>query len=321
MLVVDADSLVQDDAVANLKAWLKPGDVLVLNNTKVMNARLFAKRGEARIELLLHQHQGGTAWKAFAKPAKKLKAGDLLELDGGHSISVLEKLPDGQVLLDVGMPFAELNVYLDKYGHVPLPPYIQKERGDNEEDKTRYQTVYSDDAKKQSVAAPTAGLHFTKELLKELEEYGVEIHYVTLHVGAGTFLPVKVDDTDKHLMHSEYWEVPDLVADSINQAKSEGRRVVAVGTTSMRTLEGASKEGKLSAGSGSTNIFITPGYKFQMVDVLLTNFHLPKSTLFMLVSAFCGLEVMQAAYKHAIDQEYRFYSYGDACLLFRAINQ
>ena len=316
MLVVKPSAQLDDSHVASFKDHLNPGDVLVLNNTKVMQARLFGRRGEAKVELLLHQQEFGTHWKAFAKPAKKLRVGDEVTLDGGHCICVIEKLDDGQVLLDMQLPFAELVEYLDAHGHVPLPPYIQKHRADKAVDRQRYQTVFSDDAKKRSVAAPTAGLHFTDALLAEIKAKGVEMVYVTLHVGAGTFLPVKAEDTDAHIMHSEQWEITEHAAASINQAKTEGRRVVAVGTTSLRTLEGAAVDGMLAAGHGSTDIFITPGYQFQLVDVLFTNFHLPKSTLFMLVSAFSGLETMQQAYEHAKSKQYRFYSYGDACLLY-----
>lgn len=317
MLVVQGDGGIQDDWIASLPSWLKSGDVLVLNDTKVMQARIFGKRGEGKVEFLLHQQVGDTSWKAFVKPAKRLKVGHEVVLDGNHQARVLEKCDDGQVLLDMRLPFAELTTYLDQHGHVPLPPYIQKHRADEEGDKSRYQTVFSDDEKKRSVAAPTAGLHFTPELLAKLAAHGVEVVHVTLHVGAGTFLPVKSEDTTTHVMHSEQWQIDAEAASTINQAKQEGRRIVAVGTTSLRTLEGGAQQGKLEAGSGSTDIFITPGYRFQMVDALLTNFHLPKSTLFMLVSAFSGLDTMQQAYQHAIRQEYRFYSYGDACLLHR----
>lgn len=339
MLVVDSSGAIDDKLVVDLGCYLGAGDVLVVNNTKVMPARLFGRRGDAKIELLLHQQvdgtHDGTQWKAFAKPAKKLKVGDTIILDAPATdaapgaggiippcvVQVLDKLDDGQVLLDMQLPFAELMVCLDTHGHMPLPPYIQKHRGSKavtgEDDKCRYQTVFSDEGKKRSVAAPTAGLHFTDELLKQLISMGVEVAQVTLHVGAGTFLPVKADNTDEHTMHSEQWEISPQAAKAINAAKADGRRVIAVGTTSLRTLEGAASLGMLTAGSGSTDIFITPGYKFQMVDVLLTNFHLPKSTLFMLVSAFSGLDTMQTAYEHAKTQEYRFYSYGDACLLHR----
>lgn len=321
MLVVDEQGAASDHYVRNVAAYLKAGDVLVLNDAKVMNARLFGKRGEGRVELLIHQHQEGAAthWLAFAKPAKRLKPGDEITLEGEHVIEVLDKREDGQLLLDMRLEFAELVHYLEQHGHVPLPPYIQKHRGDQAEDKSRYQTIFANDQKQRSVAAPTAGLHFTDALLAELEGKGVAIVHITLHVGAGTFLPVKVDDTDDHIMHSEYWEVSEMAAATINQAKQAGGRVVAVGTTSLRTLESAAENGAVKAGHSATDLFITPGYQFKLVDVLLTNFHLPKSTLFMLVSAFSGTDVMKAAYAHAMEQDYRFYSYGDACLLHRHI--
>ncbi|MDX2112316.1 MAG: tRNA preQ1(34) S-adenosylmethionine ribosyltransferase-isomerase QueA [Alphaproteobacteria bacterium] len=305
----------QDAIVSELPDFLKPGDVMVFNNTKVIPARLFAQRGEAKIELLLHKQCTGQAagvWQCFAKPAKKLRPGDSLTIAPDFTAQVLEKQGDGQVVIALGENWREK---LERYGHVPLPPYI--ERGDGAADKQDYQTVYA--KHEGSVAAPTAGLHFTPRLLSAIDAVGARRVEVTLHVGGGTFLPVKAEDTKDHTMHSEWAQVSAQAASAINEARARGGRVIAVGTTSMRTLESAAaQDGTLKAYDAETNIFITPGYRFKIVDMLLTNFHLPKSTLFMLVSAFSGRERMLAAYQHAIMQRYRFYSYGDACLLYRA---
>lgn len=306
LLVMDGE--LQDKTIRDLPSFLKPGDVVVVNNTRVIPARLLGKRGEAKIEILLHKNRGD-AWQCFAKPAKKLKPGDVVSFAPDFSAKMIEKLPDGQVVIK----FVENDwrKKLEAHGHMPLPPYIA--RDDNAQDKTNYQTIYAKHAG--SVAAPTAGLHFTENLFKAIDAVGVKRAQVTLHVGGGTFLPVKAEDTKDHVMHSEWAEITQEAADAINQAK----RVIAVGTTSLRTLETAADEnGNIKPFSGETNIFITPGYQFKCVDMLLTNFHLPKSTLFMLVAAFSGLERMKAAYQHAIDEHYRFYSYGDACLLYKA---
>lgn len=317
-----------DRAVRDVPDLLRAGDVLVLNQSKVIPARLFATlnplpsgkgQGEGiRVEVLLHQpvRAGSAVWHAFARPARKLKTGMRLHFADDFSGVVEGRTPDGQVIVNFACDAAVLFEKLHIHGHMPLPPYIA--RGEDAADKTRYQTVFAKD--EGSVAAPTAGLHFTDDLLKKIRVRGVQITYVTLHVGAGTFQPVKVDDTNQHVMHREWFEVSAQAAATINAARAAGGRVVAVGTTSMRTLESAaSEDGSLRACSGDTDIFITPGYQFKLVDVLMTNFHLPKSTLFMLVSAFCGLEKMQAAYAHAIAQRYRFYSYGDACWLERSV--
>jgi S-adenosylmethionine:tRNA ribosyltransferase-isomerase len=308
MLVVGESFL--DDRIASLPSFLKHGDVLVFNDTKVLPARLMGKRGDANIEILLHKKQQG-AWLCFARPAKKLKPGDTVTFADDFSARVLEKRDDGQVSL----AFEEQGFHerLMRHGKMPLPPYIEKKRVADSGDIADYQTVYA--KHEGSVAAPTAGLHFTDALLKAVDAVGAKRAHVTLHVGGGTFLPVKAEDTKDHVMHSEWANISAETADLINNAT----RLIAVGTTSLRTLESAADDqGRVRAFSGETNIFITPGYEFKAVDVLLTNFHLPKSTLFMLVSAFSGLERMQAAYAHAIAQNYRFYSYGDACLLFKA---
>ncbi len=311
MLVVDG---LRDMGVRDLPSFLKPGDVMVFNDTKVIPARLFGKRGEASIEILLHKNIGESTWMCFARPAKKLKVADRVIFADDLSAEVMEKRDDGQVVLRFDQSGSVFHKKLAECGHMPLPPYI--ERADNSDDKERYQTIYA--KHEGSVAAPTAGLHFTPELLVAIDAIGVKRVHVTLHVGGGTFLPVKVEDTKDHVMHSEYAEISVEVAAAINAAKKGGGRVIAVGTTALRTLESAADEdGVLRPMQRETDIFITPGYRFRVVDILLTNFHLPRSTLFMLVSAFAGLERMQEAYRHAISGKYRFYSYGDACLLNR----
>ncbi|MCA1909892.1 MAG: tRNA preQ1(34) S-adenosylmethionine ribosyltransferase-isomerase QueA [Magnetospirillum sp.] len=305
-----------DDArVRDLPRFLRPGDILVSNDTRVIPARLFGKRGEAGIELTLHERTSLDSWKAFARPAKKLRPGDVVRFADDFSAEVAEKGEAGEVILRFDRGGDALMLALDAYGKLPLPPYIRKGEAD-ERDRDDYQTLFA--REKGAVAAPTAGLHFTPDLLAAIAAVGVTRATLTLHVGAGTFLPVKVDDTRDHRMHSERGVVTAQTADLVNRAKAAGGRVVAVGTTSLRLLESATGEdGLLRPFDGATDIFITPGYRFKLVDVLMTNFHLPKSTLFMLVSAFTGLERMQAAYAHAMGAGYRFYSYGDACLLER----
>lgn len=303
-----------DTTIRTFPEWLREGDVLVLNDTRVIPARLYALRGTARIEILLNRPLEGGRWMVFAKPGKKLKAGDTLTIADGFTATVEAK--DGY---DVTLRFSETGdaffSKLEQYGHMPLPPYIARE--DTDADKADYQTIFARNAG--AVAAPTAGLHFTPELLERIRARGVTITHVTLHVGAGTFLPVKADDVSDHKMHAEWCHLPAETAAAINTAKANGGRIVAVGTTSLRTLESAPwVEGHIQPFEGDTDIFITPGYRFKAVDVLLTNFHLPESTLLMLVSAFSGMERIRALYQHAIDNGYRFFSYGDACLLFRA---
>lgn len=317
MLVVKGQS--QDAMIADLPTFLKAGDVMVFNDTKVIPARLFGKRGEAKIEFLLHKRsstapEGVQQWTCFAKPAKKLKVNDRVIFADDFHAKILEKLPSGEVVLCFdNQDFWEK---LNHHGRMPLPPYIERQReSNNTDDSESYQTVYA--KHEGSVAAPTAGLHFSDALLAALDELGVIRVHVTLHVGGGTFLPVKVEDTKDHVMHSEYAMIDAQAAKQINEARAAGGRVLAVGTTSMRTLESATDDnGVVKPFAKETDIFITPGYRFKAVDILLTNFHLPRSTLFMLVSAFSGTAIMQAAYRHAIKQQYRFYSYGDACLLF-----
>jgi S-adenosylmethionine:tRNA ribosyltransferase-isomerase len=322
MLVVRQDEPMVDGHVRDLLTILRPGDVLVVNDTRVLPAELTGSRlrGElkAGVSFNLHKRVDAHSWKAFARPAKKLEVGDRLELgdDGSIIATVAEKGDAGEVTLRFELSGAELDEIIKAHGAMPLPPYIGLKRGLEERDKSDYQTVYAQ--KDGAVAAPTAGLHFTPELLDELQALGVTIERVTLHVGAGTFLPVKAQDTADHKMHAEWGELPADVVDRIFAAKAKGGRLVAVGTTSLRLLETASRDGELKPFTGDTDIFITPGYRFNAVDVLMTNFHLPRSTLFMLVSAFAGFEMMHAAYRHAIEDGYRFYSYGDSSLLFRA---
>jgi S-adenosylmethionine:tRNA ribosyltransferase-isomerase len=308
----------RDCIVRDLPALLNAGDVIVFNDSRVIPARLFADVGGKRIEILLHQAMGAASsnqWLAFARPAKKLKAGMQLHFAEDFSASVLGRTEDGQVQLAFDGDAATLFDKLRAHGHMPLPPYIA--RADTAADKQDYQTMYA--RADGSVAAPTAGLHFTPELMAALQAKGIHTAFVTLHVGAGTFQPVKVEDTDAHVMHHEHIEIGRGACDTINAARAAGGKVVAVGTTSLRILESvAAADGTLAPFVGETGIFITPGYRFKVVDRLMTNFHLPKSTLFMLVSAFAGLEKMQAAYAHAIDHAYRFYSYGDTSLLERA---
>lgn len=310
-----------DSHVHALPALLSAGDVLVFNNSKVIPARLFGKRGDASIEVLLHHDTTAHSvhaprqWTAFCKPAKKLKINDVIRFGEGFEAIVKGKRESGEVELSFAYDKATLTQSLITHGHMPLPPYIR--RADTDEDKARYQTIYAET--EGSVAAPTAGLHFTPQLMQALSTKGVHTAFVTLHVGAGTFQPVKVDDTNDHTMHAEWAEVTEETAAAINTIKARGGRVIAVGTTSLRILEtAADEEGALRPFRGDTRIFITPGYRFKLVDRLMTNFHLPRSTLFMLVSAFAGRERMQAAYRYAIDTGYRFYSYGDTSLLERA---
>ncbi len=312
-LLVVGDTL-EDRIVRELPALLRPKDVLVVNDTKVIPARLFARRGEAKIETLLHKRLAPGRWLAFTRPAKKLRTGDRLAV-GDATVLVAEKRENGEVMLDFQADDAEVMALLGQHGHVPLPPYIK--RVDTAEDAADYQTLFA--RNEGAIAAPTAGLHFTPDLKSALATRGVEILTLTLHVGAGTFLPVKAEDTDDHAMHAEWGEVTADVAERVNAARAAGGRLLAVGTTSVRLLESAAGEdGRLRPFTGDTDIFIIPGYRFKIVDLMLTNFHLPRSTLFMLVAAFAGLERMKAAYAHAIAERYRFYSYGDACLLKRA---
>jgi S-adenosylmethionine:tRNA ribosyltransferase-isomerase len=302
----------EDRTIRDLPRLLAPGDLLLFNDTRVIPARLFGRRGEAKIEILLHQRLGDALWRAFARPAKRLKPGDAVRFAEDFSARVEEKGEAGEVTLRFVPGGADLMAALAQHGSTPLPPYIK--RAADSRDRTDYQTLFA--ARDGAVAAPTAGLHMTERLLGELGARGIAWTTLTLHVGAGTFLPVKADDTADHVMHAEWGRIDAAAAARLNAARAAGGRVIAIGTTSLRLLESAAdKEGRIHAFEGDTTIFITPGYRFRAVDGLLTNFHLPRSTLFMLVSALMGLETMRAAYAHAIAAGYRFYSYGDASLL------
>ena len=310
-----AASGLTDLGVRDLPGQLRPGDVMVFNDTRVIPARLRARRGEAGIELTLHQRVALDSWKAFARPAKKLKPGDRLDFAQGFAAIVADKGEAGEVTLRFDCAGEELLAALERFGSLPLPPYIRKGQADDR-DRDDYQTVFA--RSRGAVAAPTAGLHFTPDLLAALDARGIERVTVTLHVGAGTFLPVKVADTHDHRMHEEIGIITADAAGRINAARARGGRVVAVGTTALRLLESAADEaGILHPFDGATAIFITPGYRFRLVDLLMTNFHLPRSTLFMLVAAFAGLGRMKAAYDQAKASGYRFYSYGDSSLLDR----
>ena len=312
LLVVDGDQIA-DRIVTDLPGLLRPGDVLVFNDTRVIPAQLEGRRGEASIGATLHKREGPREWWAFIRNAKRLRVGDTVEFGGGVNASAVEKGDDGAVLLHFhGVEPVE--VLLERAGRMPLPPYIASRRPADEADRSDYQTMFA--REEGAVAAPTAALHFTPELIAALDERGVAREMLTLHVGAGTFLPVKVDDTAEHKMHAEWGRIDAPTADRLNAARAAGGRLISVGTTSLRLLESASdKDGQIQPFEGDTAIFITPGYRFRAIDGLITNFHLPKSTLFMLVSALMGLDVMKAAYAHAIDSGYRFYSYGDGSLL------
>lgn len=317
LLHVRAETL-GDHIVRDLPSLLQPGDILVANDTRVIPAQLAAKRGEARIGITLDRPLADDTWQALARNAKRLRTGDRLDFEGADlSAIVTERRADGSVALRFDREGDDFVAALDAAGALALPPYIERPEGPTPEDAADYQTVFADP--KGAVAAPTAGLHFTPDLLAALDARGVKRATVTLHVGVGTFLPVRVDDVSEHRMHAERGIVTAATADLINRTRAAGGRVVAVGTTSLRLLEtAASSDGTLNSFAGNTDIFITPGYQFRIVDRLMTNFHLPKSTLFMLVSAFMGMERMRSAYDHAIARGYRFFSYGDASLLDRA---
>ncbi len=324
LLHVRADGVFEDRIVRDAPSLFRSGDVLVFNDTRVLPAALKAVRPsrdgqspDVSVSLNLIERIDGDTWRALAKPGKRLREGDRLSFEASLDAKIVGKGEDGVVTLCFDRAGAALDEAISLIGTAPLPPYIAAKRETDALDKDDYQTIYAE--KEGSVAAPTAGLHFTQDLFAALDAAGVERAHVTLHVGAGTFSPIKVDDTAAHVMHSERREISPQVAEAINRAKAEGRRVIAIGTTALRTLESSADEtGRVSPGAGATDIFITPGYRFRVVDGLWTNFHLPKSTLFMLVSALAGLGRMKAVYAHAIANQYRFYSYGDASLLWRA---
>src|SRR6516225_388794 len=323
------DPELSDSQVCDLPALLRSGDALVVNDTKVIPARLIGRRigrgtGEPRIEATLHRRLDGSRWRAFVNPAKRLAPGDVVRFGDEGKVCFLGQLDAtveakgdaGEITLAFAFHGAVLDEAVNERGDMPLPPYIAARRPPDERDRLDYQTMFAQS--EGSVAAPTAGLHFTDALVARLLARGVSLYKVTLHVGAGTFLPVKAADTDEHRMHAEQAFVHAQTAAALNSTRAAGGRIVAVGSTCLRVLEGASDDrGTVGAFAGETALFITPGYRFRSVDVLITNFHLPRSTLFMLTAGFCGLDVMKRAYAHAIEAGYRFYSYGDACMLFR----
>lgn len=317
MLCVSGEAI-EDAQVLDLPKRLRAGDCLVFNDTKVIPAQLEGirrtfKGGEARIGATLHKRIDLRRWQAFIRNAKRLRAGDRIEFGAGVTAIAQERLPDGSFILQFEGS-EPVDVLLERAGRMPLPPYIAGKRQTDERDREDYQTMFAD--KDGAVAAPTASLHFTQELVDALANTGIGHETLTLHVGAGTFLPVKADDTDAHIMHAEWGRIDRATAQRLNAVRANGGRIIAVGTTVLRLLESAAGEdGIIQPFEGDTAIFITPGYRFKAVDGLMTNFHLPKSTLFMLVSALMGLETMQAAYRHAIENGYRFYSYGDSSLL------
>ncbi|MBP3546087.1 MAG: tRNA preQ1(34) S-adenosylmethionine ribosyltransferase-isomerase QueA [Alphaproteobacteria bacterium] len=328
LLDLSNENTINDRHFYDLPDILQKGDVLVFNDTKVIPARLYGARGEAKVEVTLYRPVDGIKWWAFIKNAKRLHPDDTIYFytdeitpeQSDFSAKVIEKKDDDGVLISFNCPAEILASNLQKYGLMPLPPYIKRDKPtpggiwDKYNDKENYQTIYAH--YEGAVAAPTAGLHFTPQVFEALEKKGIEKAFVTLHVGAGTFLPVKTDDTKDHKMHAEYGEINAQTCEIINKAKGEGRRIIAVGTTSLRLLETATDDnGVVHPYADSTNIFITPGYKFKLIDMIITNFHLPKSTLFMLICAIAGTDRMKKAYQHAIDNKYRFYSYGDSSII------
>lgn len=332
LLDLSVENEIHDRHFYDLPQILRPDDILVFNDTKVIPARLYGQRGAALVEVTLYHPDDGISWWSFIKNAKRLHVGDIISFytadiaaaDSTFHAEVLQKDDEDGVLIRFTCSPEELGSKLEEYGSMPLPPYIKRDKPlaglwNPYNDKEDYQTVYAKN--RGAVAAPTAGLHFTDELLKKIDELGVKRVFLTLHVGAGTFLPVKTDDTDNHKMHAEYGIISPQTCDIINQAKQNKQRIIAVGTTSVRLLESAAdNKGTLHPFCGETNIFITPGYKFKIIDMIITNFHLPKSTLFMLICAIGETERMKKAYQYAIEQKYRFYSYGDSSIL-KCINK
>lgn len=332
LLVVDPNdrgNTLSDHLVRDLPSFLRQGDAVVFNDTRVIPAQLEGIRHREgapgqQVSATLHMRAAPDCWKAFARPGKRIKIGDRIQFGHGENVcslgtldaTVEDKGEGGEITLRFDLSGPALDEAIATVGHIPLPPYIAAKRAEDERDRADYQTIYA--REEGAVAAPTAGLHFTPSLFAALDAMGVERHFVTLHVGAGTFLPVKADDTDDHKMHFEIGYVDAGTAIKLNAVKARGGRIVCVGTTSLRLIESAAdNDGTIQPWQGATGIFITPGYRFKAVDMLMTNFHLPRSTLFMLVSAFAGLDTMRAAYTHAIETGYRFYSYGDGSLLYR----
>lgn len=314
LLHIGSNGELNDYTVADLDKLLRPSDVLIFNDTKVIPARLYGNRGLAKVEVTLFKQLNLSCWETLIKNARRLKPNDLIEFSHELTATVLNKTENGAVVLQFNKSGADLMAAFHELGTMPLPPYIKRLRGGKKSDNANYQTIYA--KHEGAVAAPTAGLHFTDALFKRLDEKGIERLFVTLHVGGGTFLPVKVDDTDNHKMHAEFGVLTKEVADKINAYKKQGRRIISVGTTSLRLLESATDDnGIIHPFESETSIFITPGYTFKMIDAMFTNFHLSGSTLFMLVSAFAGIDTMKRAYAYAIENNYRFFSYGDACLI------
>ena len=316
LLVIPASGGFEDRRILDLPALLRPGDLLVFNDTKVIPARLVGRRGEAVVEVTLYRDLGGGSWRAFAKGARRLQRGDRLVFAETFAAVVGEKHPEGDVTLRFDLDATAFWEALARHGSMPLPPYIKRPRGGDPRDRQDYQTIFA--RAEGAVAAPTAGLHFTRTLIETLARHGIRWTTLTLHVGPGTFLPVKVTDPRDHPMHAEWGVVSAETAERIGSARREGGRIIAVGTTSLRLLETAAAEnGDVQPFAGDTRLFIMPGYRFRAIDMLLTNFHLPRSTLLMLVAALAGLERIKSAYAHAVEVGYRFFSYGDACLIER----
>jgi S-adenosylmethionine:tRNA ribosyltransferase-isomerase len=316
LLAIPASAGFEDRHIADLPELLRPGDLLVFNDTKVIPARLEGRRGEATIEITLHRDLGGGAWRAFAKGARRLRIGDNIVFAKNFAADVAEKHPEGDVTLRFDLEATAFRQALARHGAMPLPPYIKRPRGGDARDRTDYQTMFA--RAEGAVAAPTAGLHFTEALLEALAGRGIGWTTLTLHVGPGTFLPVKTVDPRDHKMHAEWGVLSAETAARITATRHAGGRIVAVGTTSLRLLESAASEnGEIRPFAGETRLFILPGYRFRAIDLLLTNFHLPRSTLLMLVAAFAGLDRIKSAYVHAVASGYRFFSYGDACLIER----
>jgi len=316
LLLIPASGGLEDRHIADLPALLRPGDLLVFNDTKVIPARLVGRRGGALVELTLHRDLGGGLWRAFAKGARRLRPGDRIAFADDFAAIVTEKQPEGDVTLRFELEAAAFREALARHGSMPLPPYIKRPRGGDPRDRSDYQTIFA--RTEGAVAAPTAGLHFTQALLDALAARGIGRTMLTLHVGPGTFLPVKVADPREHKMHAEWGVLPPEAAERVAAARRAGGRVVAVGTTSLRLLESAAAEnGEVRPFAGETRLFIMPGYRFRAIDMLLTNFHLPRSTLMMLVAGLAGLDRIKSAYAHAVVAGYRFFSYGDACLIER----
>jgi S-adenosylmethionine:tRNA ribosyltransferase-isomerase len=317
LLVIPASGGFEDRRISDLPVLLRPGDLLVFNDTKVIPARLTGRRGEAVVQVTLYRDLGGGSWRAFAKGARRLRTGDRLVFAEDFFAMVGEKHPEGDVTLRFELDAEAFRAALARYGSMPLPPYIKRPRGADPRDRRDYQTIFA--RTEGAVAAPTAGLHFTPSLLEALGRHNVRWTTLTLHIGPGTFLPVKVTNPHDHPMHAEWGVISAETVERIAAVRREGSRIIAVGTTSLRLLETAAAEnGDVRPFAGDTRLFITPGYRFRAIDMLLTNFHLPRSTLLMLVAALAGLERIKSAYSHAIARGYRFFSYGDACLIERS---